>query len=266
MAPAKQRHYRFSPESIAELRKKLGLSQAGLARSLGVPPNTVSRWETGATAPDASSLAAIHSVAMESGITPSFFRKRKGKKQTAKRTRLLVVWDFENLTALEQYVSNIDAWVREECEKRFPTTTERTFKAFVRTSQWNLAIRNTTGKLDDLGWEVWEETDDVDEEIIHHSKSDCGHEPLRTILVLMTRDGDYVEMIGDLKAKGVRIYLLGVEFGQDLVTAVGKKRLIELPSPENLPWISVSASHHPWLTSRIGGHLRPKFAKSARLE
>lgn len=266
MAPAKQQNYRFSPQSIVELRKRLGLSQAALARSIGVPPNTLSRWEIGATTPDASSLAAIHSVAMESGITPSFFRKRKGKKQTAKRTRLLVVWDFENLTALEHYVPNIDAWVREECDKRFPKTTQRTFKAFVRASRWNLAIGNMTEKLDDLGWEVWEESDEVDEEIIHHSKSDCGHEPLRTILVLMTRDGDYVEMIGELKAKGVIVYLLGVEFGQDLVTTVGKKRLIELPPPEKSPWISASASHHPWLTNRIGGHPRPQFVKSARLE
>ena len=58
MAPIKsdQFEYAFRPQSIEVLRKQLGLTQAGLAEELDVPVNTVSRWETGATTPDAPGL------------------------------------------------------------------------------------------------------------------------------------------------------------------------------------------------------------------
>ena len=36
-----------------------------MADLLGVPPNTLPRWETGWAVPDANSLAAVYSVAME---------------------------------------------------------------------------------------------------------------------------------------------------------------------------------------------------------
>lgn len=252
MAPVKQKQYRFSPESIVELRKKLGLSQAGLARALGVPSNTVSRWENDATTPDAASLAAIHSVAMERGITPSFFKKRK--KQPMKRTRLLVVWDFPNLAAHVQHVPDIDTWLRAECDKRFPATNQRTFKAFVGATS-GFGQFDPADTLLDRGWKVWEEEEDedLDETIIDHCKSDCGQDPLSTTLVLVTRDGEYAEMIEELKGQGVRVYLIGFGCSQELATAVGEKRLIELPWPSNFARIISNQSHHPWLQHRVTG-------------
>ena len=247
MAPAKQKQFRFSPESIAELRKKLGLSQAGLARALGVPPNTLSRWEIGATTPDAASLAAIYSIAMERGITPNFFRKIK--KQTMKRTRLLVVWDFPDFAPSFQHVPDVDAWVRAECEKRFPTTTQRTFKAFVRATQWPSPFDPSDALLD-RGWKVWEEGEELEETIVEHCKSDCGQEPLGTTLVLIARDGDYAGMISELKEHGVRIYLLGFECSQELIDAVGVKRYVQLPLPDNSPRLIQDPLHHPWVERR----------------
>ena len=67
-------NYRFSPNSLIGLRRTLAITQAEMASRLGVPANTVSRWETGATVPDADSLAAIYSVAMEHQVQPNFFQ------------------------------------------------------------------------------------------------------------------------------------------------------------------------------------------------
>jgi transcriptional regulator with XRE-family HTH domain len=38
--------------NIRYYRKKLGISQADIAKELGVSPNSVSKWETGKTMPD----------------------------------------------------------------------------------------------------------------------------------------------------------------------------------------------------------------------
>ncbi len=51
--------YRFAPQSLVQIKQSLGLSQAKMARALGVPVNTLSRWEIGAT---------VYSVAMARGI------------------------------------------------------------------------------------------------------------------------------------------------------------------------------------------------------
>jgi DNA-binding transcriptional regulator YiaG len=37
----------MKPNAIRDLRRELGLSQAGFARLVGVAPNTVARWERG---------------------------------------------------------------------------------------------------------------------------------------------------------------------------------------------------------------------------
>ncbi|MDD5094747.1 MAG: helix-turn-helix transcriptional regulator [Dehalococcoidia bacterium] len=73
MTPIKQGLYEFKKESLIEARKAMGVTQNKMAELLGVPANTLSRWETGATAPDATSLAAIVSLMKEHGLTPPVF-------------------------------------------------------------------------------------------------------------------------------------------------------------------------------------------------
>jgi len=66
-----------------------------MAELLGVPANTLSRWETGITVPDANALSAIISIAKEHGMEPpSFFdlrntRLRVGSKPLPQSTELL---------------------------------------------------------------------------------------------------------------------------------------------------------------------------------
>lgn len=74
MTPINQRIYEFKKDSLIETRRRMGISQTKMAELLGVPANTLSRWETGVTVPDASALAAIYSLAKEQGTdTPPFF-------------------------------------------------------------------------------------------------------------------------------------------------------------------------------------------------
>ncbi len=73
-------------ERIATLRKKEGMTQESLASALGVSPQTVSKWETGATMPDILLLPVIAQVFGTTidalyGIKPST-EKRKYSKET----------------------------------------------------------------------------------------------------------------------------------------------------------------------------------------
>ena len=77
--------YRFSPESLVEIRERLGLSQAKLAERLKVPVNTLSRWERSDTTPDANALAAIHSIAVKGGLKPEFFQRSTNMAQNPRQ-------------------------------------------------------------------------------------------------------------------------------------------------------------------------------------
>ncbi len=212
------------PSSIVEIRKRLKLSQAAMADLLDVPPNTLSRWETGATVPDANYLALVYSVAKEHNITPVFFGIRRESQQTQKsRYRLIVMWDFQTLGVPADQVTQADTWIRTEVQRRFSGVSFQLLKAFTYPYQSNAA-----DILEDLGWRVWEDDTGIRDEIIDQSRSDSGQEPTGTILVLITRDNGFTDLIDDLKAQGVRVYLVAPEYSsQELIEKVGRRRWIQ---------------------------------------
>lgn len=234
MVPTKKGSYEFKPGSLADIRNKLKMSQAEMARQLGVPPNTLSRWENKATVPDAKSLASIYSLAKDHGITPTFFGIRKDTKAQQKiRDRLIVMWDFRTLGLQAYQVEEAETWVKTEIKKRFHNMTIEMFKAFSHSSQ-----SSATDKLIKLGWRVWEEPSGMDEELIDQTRSDTGQDPKATILVLITRDNEFIDLIDEMHKKGVRVYLLSPSNADDdLIEQVGRKRWIEW---ENINfWISL---------------------------
>lgn len=223
MTPTKPGDYTFDPKSLIEIRKKLKLSQTEMSKLLGVPANTLYRWETAATSPDASSLASVYSIAIAHGIRPDFFMRRNPvKEKTQGRHRLIVMWDFQNVGVSSSDVTEVSKRIKESLIGKFSSAKQPLFKAFGHPDQ-----SDATDTLSKLGWRVWEDDADMDEEIIDQSRSDCGSEPGATILVLITKDGDFVELIDELKTKGVRVYLMAPEtVSEDLVAIVGKKRYI----------------------------------------
>ena len=228
MAPVKAGKYEFKPESLVRIREKLGIKQTKMAEMLGVPANTLSRWETGATSPDAESLAAVYSAAMDQGIIPDFFQRRRPVAKQAKApSKLLVMWDFQNSGVRANRVSALNSWVRDEMEKRFPSTSYRRFKAFSHPNQ-----EAASDKLQELGWRVFEDDVNMDEEITNQAKSDCGQEPNDTVLVIITKDGGFKELVNASKQNGVLVYLVTPPQGhsQSLVQAVGSKNWIRLPN------------------------------------
>ena len=141
------------------------------------------------TTPDAEALASIYSLAIERGVTPNFFQRRRAStKPSTGRSTLLAMWDFQNVATPVHQVRSLDSTIRGELNKRFTSASHRLFKAFGSLNQ-----SSATDELMRLGWRVWEDDDDMDEEIIAQAKSDCGQDPQNTVLVLITQDGDYME-------------------------------------------------------------------------
>ena len=101
MTPLKPGRFVFNPTSIKEVRDKLNLSQEQLAQKMGVPKTAVSRWEQGKVKPNAESLAAIYSVAIENRFEPMFFKETESdSKQGRSRLVVAVAWDFQNLSLM----------------------------------------------------------------------------------------------------------------------------------------------------------------------
>jgi len=55
----------WTPERVAALRRRLGLTQAEFARRLGVRQQTVSEWETGLHRPRGASVTLLRILAEE---------------------------------------------------------------------------------------------------------------------------------------------------------------------------------------------------------
>ena len=234
MTPVKPGAYLFRKESIAELRERLNLSQAAMAARIGVPKNTVSRWETGETTPDAQSLAAIYSLGMEVGIVATFFAPVKQKAPV--RDAALVYWDVPTNFGWHATESQ-SASIMNEVKRRVPHATRQLVKAFVGRNDSIL-----TSTLESLGWRVWATTSwtgsiDWNEEIYDQALSDAGQDPVGSVVFLVTTDVRHVELIQELRERDVRVYLVAQgEMGifppvinTRLVEAVGRRRCIELP-------------------------------------
>lgn len=226
MVPIKGGRYEYRPDSIGALRKQLGQTQAQMAKQLGIPANTLSRWETGATTPDGESLAAVYSLGAAQGVPPQFFqRKRLAPKPRKGRSRLVVMWDLQNAAVSAREAPARESTIRSKLDRQFAGSSYRLFKVFSTPSQ-----ARVTDELAERGWRVWEDDTDMDGELIAQARSDCGHEPEDTTFILIATDGDYCDLIVDIEKQGVAAHVLtlGHVISQRLASAVGKERLIRL--------------------------------------
>lgn len=225
MTPIKQGKYEFKKDSLIDVRNKMGLNQAKMADILGVPPNTLSRWEIGTTVPDAKNLAGFYSLAKEHGITPMFFGLRDNIIPFQYNS--VILWDFQTAGAQSPWLQHTHDTIMAEIGKRF-TGMVPIYKAFIHTSQ-----SAEVDVLEKLGWSVWEGGDEIFGDIVNHAKSDCGHNPEGTVLVLITKDEGFIELIDELSAKGVRVFIMSPQiFNNKLIEKVGQAN--------SIPWFPVS--------------------------
>ncbi len=228
MGPVKAGKYEYRPESLIALRQELDLKQTKMAELIGVPPNTLSRWETGTTKLDAESLAAIYSLAVERGVKPDFFQRRKPVvKQALRPSRLLAVWDLDTLKNGLASAEGLDAKIRGEVDARFRQSPECLFKAYGGFLQ-----DATMERVSGLGWRDGGVAHAISHWLINESKSFCYEAPRDTRFVLITNNSTYADLLRDMQERGVLVHLFTTaEWGvQPLVDVVGEQRCIQLNS------------------------------------
>lgn len=218
MAPVKQRNYEFDASSIAVLRTRLKMKQTKMAELLGVPANTLSRWETGSTKPDAESLAAIHSIAMENGATVNFFKKTTStqrvpkKGETAKAgagpspvaqnvSRVGIFLDFQNVGVSEKDFASFTKILRKKLDDCFPNSKRNRFRAFVSSGK-------NSNIFESNQWSVNKCSRNRDKDIMKAVRDYCQSNAKGTAVLLLTKDGDFAGLIKEMQDKGVHVYLM----------------------------------------------------------
>jgi transcriptional regulator with XRE-family HTH domain len=210
MAPIKpsQHKYRFDPKEISKIRQRMKITQAALAEMLDVPVNTVSRWETGASTPDAHALAAIHSAALESNVKVDFFQAQTTAPESKSiRTKLLVAWDFQNLALDAGGLEEEWGYVKEYLSLLHPGTRASTeLKAY--TSGIHTQAKQV---LERLGFTVTGSFFNIDAQFIDDVEEALSKRPSRSVLYLIADDGDYSDLIRTQRQRGVDVYVLGTD-------------------------------------------------------
>ena len=148
---------------------------------------------------------------------PSTTGKQQGARTPEERTHAFVYLDAQNLDLNQERDKVIRAGT-----KRFPAA-RVTLYAFARPDQAG-AIRKLGG------WSVKEGAANWDERIAEQARADTKKKPKSKVMFLATMDKGFVGLIQEMKQRGVRVYLFALpNVSPELVTAVGKKRLIPLP-------------------------------------
>lgn len=253
--------YRFSPSALKEVRENLGLSQAQTAKRLNLPVNTVSRWERGETSPDANSLAAIYSIATGAGFEPVFFRKGGAMSSSTRRrqapekplngrrvlnrqrTRLALMWDFQNVPLDPD--DAFDAWFYMEkfLDIAFPSVDEWELKAYA-SWQHNEAVKDL--RYLDMCQIGYDADTRMEQDIRHFCSlprsstwrsASQRPDPRDTVLILVSKDGDFADLLYEADQAGVDVYLWAPSgCSQDLIEAMRRDHII----PWNHPCIMVS--------------------------
>ena len=218
MTPIKQGKYEFKKQSLIDVRKKMGLSQAKMAELLGVPANTLSRWELGTTVPDAKNLSGFYSFAREYSITPAFFGLRDDIIPFQYNSAIF--WDFQSTGIQAYWVKQAHDTIMAEIGKRF-TGMAPEYKVFAHPSQ-----QQAIDILNSLGWTSFTGEDEIFDVIIHHIKSDCGQRN-DMVLILITQDNGFAEIVDDQIGKGMRVYIMSPQsFNNQLIQKVGQANSI----------------------------------------
>ena len=178
---------------------------------------------------------------------PEFF-KNTGNK--GGRSRLIVSWDYQNWSPKANDLKETSGLIKQTLADRFSSATYHLYKLFTSDTpanksssleEWLSSMNFVTGQLstanmqnnmvlDKLGWRVYKYPQNIDDELDAQSYGDCLQHPEDTIFVLISRDGDFADLLHDLRQKGVSMYVITPEnSSQKLIEAVGEKRWIHIP-------------------------------------
>lgn len=241
MAPVKSRNYEYDASSIAVLRTRLKMKQTKMAELLGVPANTLSRWENGTTKPDAESLAAIHSIALENGATVNFFKKATGTQPASQKlrngeasgksspvtkgiSRMAAFLDFQNVGVAEKDFAKFNKSLRKKLADRFPNSKRSRFRAFVDSGKNSRMFESNQ-------WNVNKGSGNRDKDIVKAVRDYCQSNAKGTAVVLLTKDGDFASLVKEMQGKGAHVYLMAPPgASKKLLDVVNKQRRIPWPA------------------------------------
>jgi transcriptional regulator with XRE-family HTH domain len=230
MTPVQPSSYMFVSQSLLQIRDALSMSQSDMASALGVPINTLSRWEIGATSPSANSLAAVHSLAVDAGITPEFFRRRPQELPVGRyRSRLVVAWDLQGALVSAEDIPFQWGLTWDYLKVRFPEAAASSLmRVFTVPGQGQ-----EQQQLESLGFGVWRHSgQDVADDIGAQCRSDCEEEPESTVLVLVSGDGRLADLVRSISADGVEVLVWApVDADTELVESVDADHLVRWSEP-----------------------------------
>ena len=234
MVPVTPGAFVFDSGALVKVRSALGLSQAAMAARLGIPQNTVSRWETGATTPDAHSLAAFYSVAQEVGLMVTFFTKANPVPALA-----ACYWDMVSLPVDALAAPAASGFFTGLMEQRAQGAERMLLKVFA-----NPQHDRATDALEKLNWRVWQDDGAWEGSIFNQVLSDIGHDPERSIVFVATANDKHIDLVKEARERGARVYVVTpappLTFvptqPSQLVRAAGTLRHIEWPQVWPIVW------------------------------
>ncbi|MCE2469512.1 MAG: helix-turn-helix transcriptional regulator [Dehalococcoidia bacterium] len=211
MVPVTPGAFVFDPGALVKIRSALGLSQVAMAARLGVPQNSVSRWETGATTPDADTLAAVFSLAQETGLMVTFFKNAEKRESNPAPALAACYWDVTTLPVPEDEVGKANNLLIELVEKHAHGAERVLLKAFSNLQSKHTAdlqSGHTDELLERLGWRVWKDSSNWREEISKQILSDIGHAPDRTVVFLASAEAILRDTVEEARRCGASVYVV----------------------------------------------------------
>ena len=232
--------FEFDPIAIRSIRNRLQLSQAALADWLDIPVNTISRWETGATTPDAKALAALWSIASLRDIEPEFFKRRK-ESEVNNRTDLLVLWEYPHDKLQWDDIGEDWQYVKNYAGIRFPNAApgiqgiiySNPRDHYLDFELRDLTVQHPRQRLAMEGLEIKEDIWGSSITFLNDALTAYSENPHNTILIVGSNNPNRVPLIQELIDAEVDVYIMPTtdDCPEDLLDAVQSDHVIHWDEP-----------------------------------
>lgn len=156
------------------------------------------------------------------------------------RTKIVLAWDFQNLALKVDEIGDEWEYMSRYLDLLFPATrSNRILRAYCSAAVGGFPILFGTqeptvkGTLEAFGFKVFEGFYDADSQLVRDSLQECSADPLKTVFILVSKDGDYAEFLKELKRIGVDVYIWseGDEISEKLESSIEDGNMIPWDRP-----------------------------------
>ncbi len=132
---------------------------------------------------------------------PTYFAPVRQKARV--RDSVLVFWDGLSVAPMFHNGDQASRWIVDEAKRLAPNVKHLRLKAFLNLSQQQLA-----SELEAQDWRIWQDDGDWYEYIFSQAAADSGQDPDATVVLLVTLDPDFADLVRELHKKGVQAYVM----------------------------------------------------------